>query len=138
MPADVFLDTNILIYAVIPNDLKSPVAERFLLAGGVISVQVLNEMANVASRKYHLIWDRIAQISSDVCFFCGNPLPITRSIHQSALMLAQRRNFNFYDCLILASALEAACRTLYTEDLQHTQQIEGLQVINPFLASPTN
>jgi predicted nucleic acid-binding protein len=43
-----------------------------------------------------------------------------------------------YDSLIVASALAAGCATLYTEDLQHDQQIEGLRIINPFLGASTN
>jgi predicted nucleic acid-binding protein len=138
MPADVFLDTNILIYAVIADDLRTPVAERLLLAGGTISVQVLNEVASVASRKYLLPWEKIRQISEDIRVFCGRPLPITESIHDSASALAARYGFHSYDSLILASALDAGCRILYTEDLQHNQQIEGLTIVNPLLASPTN
>ena len=43
-----FLDTNILVYAALSDDPRRPTAERLLAAGGTISVQVLNEFANVA------------------------------------------------------------------------------------------
>ncbi|MFN4146065.1 MAG: hypothetical protein ACK4GN_09600, partial [Runella sp.] len=41
--------------------------------------------------------------------------------------------YSFYDSLILASALECGCEVLYSEDLNHGQTLEGLQIINPFL-----
>ena len=137
MRAEIFLDTSVLVYAVIPNDLRSPIADRVLSSGGRISAQVLNELANVASRKYRLAWDEITKISADVCSFCGSPTPLTLRTHQLALNVAERYGFHFYDCLIVASALESGCTTLYTEDLQHNQQIETLTVVNPFLAAVT-
>ncbi len=138
MLAEVFLDTNVLVYAVVPNDARSVIAERVLAAGGTISTQVLNELANVARRKYRLNWVRISEISSYVRSFCGDPFPLTLETHKSALLLAKRFDFDFYDCLIVASALEAGCTTLYTEDLQHCQTIGPLTIVNPFLAAPTN
>lgn len=51
-----------------------------------------------------------------------------------ALALQDRHRFSFYDSLIVAAALEAGCRRLLTEDLQHGQRIEGLRIENPFRA----
>ena len=77
-------------------------------------------------------------MSSDVRSTCGDPPPITLYTHQSAIRIAQRYGFHFYDCLIVASALEGGCTSLFTEDLHHKQLIESLTVINPFLADLTH
>jgi predicted nucleic acid-binding protein len=58
-----------------------------------------------------------------------------RSLYLRALSLQERYGYHFYDAMIVAAALSAGCTTLYTEDLQHGQQIEGLRMVNPFLAS---
>ena len=54
-----FLDTNVLVYAVLSDDPRCPTAERLLAAGGTISVQVLNEFANVARGKLKWPWPDI-------------------------------------------------------------------------------
>ena len=55
----------------------------------------------------------------------------------SALALRAQYGFSFWDCQIAAAALQAACTTLFTEDLQHGQVLEGrLRVINPFAGTP--
>jgi predicted nucleic acid-binding protein len=115
-----------------------PRPKNFSPRGGLISVQVLNEFVSVARRKFRIGYRDIARLTHATKEVCALPRSLTHQTHGSALKLAQRYHFNFYDCLIVASALESGCRTLYTEDLQHHQQIEGLQVINPFLAAPTN
>ena len=60
--------------------------------------------------------------------------PLTLETHERALEIAERYRFSVYDSLIVASARLACCKTLYAEDLQHLQVIEGqLTIINPFL-----
>jgi predicted nucleic acid-binding protein len=53
-------------------------------------------------------------------------------LYRKALALQERWRYSFYDCLIIASALQAGCRTLYSEDLQHRQSIETLTIVDPF------
>lgn len=133
-----FFDSCVLIYTLAKGDHRKRRADELIAAGGVISVQVLNEFASVARRKLFMTWEDIAGSSLSLRLLIGHPVPLTLRTHESALGIAQNYGFQIYDCLIIASALEAGCHTLYTEDLQHNQQIEGLQVINPFLAAPTN
>ena len=58
---------------------------------------------------------------------------LTTDTNLLAIRLAARYQFAFYDALIVASALEAGCETLLTEDLTHGQIIEGrLTIQNPF------
>ena len=126
-----FIDTNVLIYAH-GADEKSETARQTILAGGVISVQVLNEFAAVLRRKFRLEWDVIADALADVRAALGPVRPVDVEIHLDAVSLARSHDFSFYDALIVASALAAGCDTLLTEDLQAGQRIAGLTVVNPF------
>jgi predicted nucleic acid-binding protein len=68
-------------------------------------------------------------------FFCPTPLPLTVETHDKALYLAERYGYSIFDSLIIAAALHAGARTLYSEDMQDGQTIEGLTIRNPFQAS---
>ena len=129
-----FLDTNLLVYAQ-TSDPKAEAARKAIVAGGVISVQVLNEFAAVLRRKFKRDWDEIAQAVADVRIILDPVRPISVETHAAAVDLARRYGFSFYDALIVASALEAKCDTLLTEDLQAGRTIQGLTIVNP-LASP--
>ena len=126
-----FIDTNVLIY-VHGAGAKSETARQVILAGGVISVQVLNEFAAVLRRKFHLEWDVIGDALADVRTALGPVLPIDVEIHSHAVSLARAHGFSFYDALIVASALAAGCERLLTEDLQSGQRVDGLTIVNPF------
>ena len=133
MSADAFLDTNILIYALAQDDARTPVAERLLSQGGVISVQVLNEFAAVARRKLNLSWPDTTAALEAVRALCEPPLPLTLELHAAALAIAQRDNCSLYDALIVAAALHGGCDVLYSEDLQDGRVFDGrLTVRNPF------
>ena len=58
--------------------------------------------------------------------------PVGVDTWASAIALARQHRFSFHDSLILASALEAGCDTLLTEDLQAGRRIDGLAIVNPF------
>lgn len=132
MPADVFFDTTILIYAVSETDARSAIAEDLLATGGIVSVQVLNEFVSVARRKLQMRWNEVERGLSYVRTLCGEPFPLTIQIHEAALQIAQRYGFHIYDSLILAAAQDAGCTTLYSEDMQHGQRIGSLRIRNPF------
>jgi len=126
-----FIDTNVLIYAHAADE-KGEMAREAILAGGVISVQVLNEFASVLLRKFRLDWAVIADALADVRTALGPVRPIDVEIHIRALALFRSYGFNFYDALIVASALAAGCDALLTEDLPAGQRVEGLTIVNPF------
>lgn len=126
-----YVDTNVLIYARASGE-KSEMARQAILAGGVIGVQVLNEFVSVLRRKFRLEWAGIGDALADVRTVLGPVRPIDIEIHLRALALSRSYGFNFYDALIVASALAAECDTLLTEDLQHGQRVEGLTIVNPF------
>ncbi len=128
-----FLDSNVLVYAVLPADARSVTAQGLLAAGGTISVQVLNEFAHVARRKLQRSWPEITQALTDIRLLCPPPLALTAATHGTALTLADRHGFSFYDALIVASALEGRCTTLLTEDMQDGLVVAGrLTLHNPF------
>lgn len=128
----VFIDTNVLIYAQ-GSGAKSETARQVILVGGVISVQVLNELAAVLRRKFHLEWNVIADALADVRAALAPVRPLDVEIHSHGVALARSHELSFYDALIVASALAAGCDILLTEDLQAGQRIDGLTIVNPFV-----
>jgi predicted nucleic acid-binding protein len=129
-----FFDTNVLIYAALKNDPRSGPAEDLLMAGGVISVQVLNELVSVARRRFQMSWEQVRATSKWIRLLCPAVLAMTVDTHERAVGIAERYGYRIYDSLIIASALEAKCGTLYSEDMQSGQSIEGrLKIRNPFV-----
>lgn len=133
MPAEVFFDTSVLIYVVTRNDTRSEAARSLLLDGGTVSVQVLNEFVSVARRKLRMPWREVEEALSFIRVLCGEPVPVTIEIHDTAMKIAQRYGFHIYDSLMIAAAYDAECSTFYSEDMQHGQRIGSLRVRNPFV-----
>jgi predicted nucleic acid-binding protein len=133
MSGSVFFDTNVLIYFFSEAGERTSIAEILLAQGGVVSVQVLNELISVARRKLKMTWDEVRIARDKTLVFCPRPVSITEEIHRSALDIGARYGFTIYDSLILAAALRAGCTTVFTEDLQHGQVVEGVRIENPFL-----
>ncbi|MGB7848765.1 MAG: PIN domain-containing protein [Candidatus Acidiferrum sp.] len=133
MPVKAFFDTNVLIYAVAEDNPRSARAEELLAAGGVLSVQILNEFVSVARRKMLMSWSDVTEALDAFRVLCPAPLPITIEIHEAALKIAQKHGYNVYDALVVAAALEAGCVTLYSEDFRDGQTIDGqITIRNPF------
>lgn len=132
-----FVDTNIILYRYSNEAAKSQRATELLDhivdTGGVISVQILNEVAVAGKKMMGLSWAEIGELTQGLnAVFRVDPL--TPQVHQHAITLVKRYQFSFWDSLVIASALEAGCERLYTEDLSHNQIIENqLKIINPFL-----
>lgn len=133
MSAPPFLDTNVVLYAFTPSGDKTIAAERILLQGGVVSVQILNELTSISRTKFKMNWDEVGLVIHDTTTMCPNPQALTYEVYLQAARISQRYGFSIWDGTILASALDAGCATLYTEDLQHGQIVEGLRIENPFL-----
>lgn len=131
-----FFDTNIVVYAFL-SDPRQERARRVLAEGGVISVQVLNEFVSVSRKKHGRSWDEIDVGLGTLRAQVDAVAPITADTHKAAVALAREHGFGFYDALIVASALEAGCDTLFTEDMQHGRTIRALVIRNPFLEPDT-
>jgi predicted nucleic acid-binding protein len=128
---DAFFDTNVLIYMIGSDEPKVLRSEELVAAGGTISVQVLNEFANVARRKQNMPWGNIHSYLDAIVAKC-RVAPVTLEIHRRGLELAQRRNFAIYDAMIVAAAQLSGCRTLYSEDMHDGLTVDGLRVVNPY------
>jgi len=130
--AEAFFDTNVLLYLVSSDTEKADRVEELLTQPSVISVQVLNEFTNVASRKFAMPLTEVREALETIRTICRTE-PITVEDHDRALDVMERYKFSLYDSVIVASALRNDCEVLYTEDLQHGQVIERqLAILNPF------
>jgi predicted nucleic acid-binding protein len=130
--AERFFDTNVLLYLLSGDEVSADRAESELSAGGVLSVQVLNEFASVASRKLRMSIAEIREVLATVRVFC-KIVPIDEETHDLGLQVADRYGLSIYDAMIVASALIAGCQTVVSEDMQDGQILEGrLEVRNPF------
>jgi predicted nucleic acid-binding protein len=127
-----FFGTGMLVYAQ-QMDGKGDRARALFAGGGKLSVQVLNEFTAVSRRKQRRDWREIDEAVADVLTIVDPPLPLTLDLHHSARSLAQDHQLSFYDALIVATAIEAGCDTLFSEDMQYGRSIGGLNIVNPFL-----
>ncbi len=129
-----FFDTKVLLYLLSADGNKASRAEALVALGGTVSVQVLNEFAAVASRKLRMRWPEIREALEPLTAVC-TVTPVTLEVHQRGLQVAERYGFALYDAMVVAAALMAGCKTLYSEDMQHGQVIEQrLRICNPFIA----
>lgn len=128
-----FLDTNVVLYLLSADADKADTAEALLTAGGVVSVQVLNEAASVCLRKLKLSWPELRELLDAVKASC-EVLPLDLATHERALALAEQHRLSFYDALICAAAQGAGAEVLYSEDMQNGLVLGGLAIRNPFVA----
>ncbi len=130
----VFFDTNVLVYIASADPQRSARAGALLREGGVVSVQVLNELVSVLRRKSRFDWDSVETVLAVVHAHC-EVVPLDLLMHQEALLLARLHQLSWYDALIVAAAQRAGAHTLYTEDMQHGRAFDGLRLVNPFEAA---
>ena len=129
-----FLDTSVLVYNQTNDDpAKALRTEELIVPGNVISVQVLNELANVLIRKAEWPWQAVHD-SLALTREVFEVIPLTEDIHETGLRLAERYSLSIYDAMIVAAALDSRCDTVWSEDMQHGLMIDGrLQIRNPFI-----
>lgn len=127
-----FLDSNVLVYA-FTLDRRAEAAQALLQRGCLISVQGLNEFANVACRKLRLPWSEVREALVAIRVLCPTVLPIDAETHSTAIDLAEQYGFAIFDALIVASALRANAETLWSEDMHHGTIVNRqLRIANPF------
>ena len=127
-----FIDTNILLYLLSEDSNKADPAETIVRAGGTISVQVLNELANVTHRKLAMSWMEINELLALIRLLCSIE-PLTIETHDLGILIAERYKLSVYDAMIVAAALLGGCDTLYSEDMQDGLLIDNqLRICNPF------
>ena len=135
-----FIDTNIFVYTFDRSNRekqklsKEIVTQALENSTGIISYQVIQEFLTVSFRKFkkpltlsdcqqylNTILDPLCEISAGIGLF------------MKALEISERWQYSFYDSLIICAALNSKCKILYSEDLQHGQVIQELEIINPFI-----
>jgi predicted nucleic acid-binding protein len=126
------MDSNVLVYLASADAAKADRSEAIVRKGGAISVQVLNEVANVLRRKLHFSW-------AETRAFLGTLRellvvhPLTVETHETGLELAERYSLATYDAMIVAAALQAGCDTLWSEDMKDGLVVDAkLRIVNPF------
>ncbi len=143
MPSDstVFVDTNVLLYALDPRDAaKQRSAQGWLQHcwrrdRGRVSTQVLHELyANLRRVAPSLPADEARRIVRE--YRAWTPWVVDDETVDVAWDLQDRFRLAYWDALMVAAALQQGCGWLLTEDLQHEQRIEKLHILNPFLAGP--
>ena len=133
MRVEAFFDTNVLIYAVALDDPRNARAEELLASGGTISVQILNEFVSVARRKILMSWREREGSARCLSRSLSFPAPHHDGNARGSAQDCGTGGYGIYDALVVAAALEAECATLYSEDFQDGQTIDGrLTIRNPF------
>jgi predicted nucleic acid-binding protein len=142
----VFLDTNIFIYALTEpkeknkeEDLRKRAISLKLLAklfnekNIVISIQVLNELHFNMLRKFKLDDELVINSIEENVFAIALVENLTVQTYTKASQIRKKYNISYWDSLVVASALESGCSTLYSEDMHNNLVIENsLTIINPF------
>jgi predicted nucleic acid-binding protein len=135
-----FVDTNVFVYAALGSDKSKAQVARELIAGLaargqlVVSTQVLQELYAVLVKRQGV---RPASALAVVEQLARQPVQsATADLVVRALQLSGTRQLSPWDALIVQAALDAGCDTLYTEDLQDGQRIQGLAIVNPFISPP--
>ncbi|UQB42496.1 PIN domain-containing protein [Thiomicrospira microaerophila] len=129
-----FCDTNILIYAYSSTEAEKAERANSVLFSqpSMISTQVINEFINVGLKKLALSESQLqkAIIELSDAFYVSN---FSLKTQQRALDIRTRYKLQYYDSLIVATALENECGLLFSEDMQHGLLIEKrLKIVNPF------
>lgn len=129
-----FADTNIVVYAYGSDAEKADIAEGIMMDAPVISTQVVNEFQQVARRKLGFDLARRHRIAADLLQSC-RVIALDSAIVTVAMTIEARYQVSYWDAMIVAAALAADCRILYSEDMQSGQVFERrLTVRNPFVA----
>ena len=127
-----FFDSTVLLYLASRDTGKAVRAESILADGGTISVQVLNEVANLTRRKMRMSWRETHAFLSLLRGLVAVH-PVTLATHAAGLALAERYGLSVDDAMIAAVALQAGCDRLWSEDMQHGMVLdEGLRIVDPF------
>ena len=126
-----FLDSNIVLYLLSGDTAKADKAQALLQSGGIVSVQVLNEVISVCQRKLKMPWVEIDSLLIAVKTAC-EVMPLTLASHNKAVVVAKRFGLSFYDANIVACALLSGAPFLLTEDMHCGLKVDGLAIQNPF------
>ncbi len=136
----IFVDSNVFLYAaeeasVLKSEKAAAWLRHLLRTGdGVANLQVMNEIANVLIKRGEMKPEAVFLIIDGYMQFGSSAL--THETVAAARLLHFEVGYSWWDCLLLASAIELQCRYFLTEDLQDNHKIRGLTIISPFRHSP--
>jgi predicted nucleic acid-binding protein len=142
MSDKVFVDTNVIVYS---RDATEPVKQKqadnwlqhlWSNQSGRISFQVLNEYYVTVTKKLKPGLSRSEARDDIRNLMVWKPAVIEQIVTQSAWSIQDHYGYSWWDCLILATALKQDCRYVLSEDMQHGQQIKGLEIVSPFKKAP--
>jgi predicted nucleic acid-binding protein len=132
-----FLDTNVLLYSISRDPAEAPKRERAIALidqdNGAVSVQVLQEFyvqATRPTRSDPLAHDIAAALIATWLRFTVQDINVSVLTH--ALEIKAHHGFSYWDSAIIAAAGALGCRELYSEDMAHGREVEGVVIINPF------
>ena len=133
----VFLDSNVLVYAVDPRDKRKMRVAKDIVSSALrgyrkcaISVQTLTEFVNVAIKKLKKPVDEINDFLNaymGLQTICLDPTMVPRGFE-----IKERYDIQFYDAMMIAAAERAGATEIYTEDLNDGQLYCGIKAVNPF------
>lgn len=137
-----FIDTNIFVYSFDPKDARKQNIAREIIQNalkdraGCISSQVMQEFLHVSTKKFKpplSHQDGLRYLNAVFAPLCE--VFTSLDLLRRSMEISDRWQYSLYDSMIVAAALQVNCAVLYSEDLQHGQQIESLAIVNPFLAA---
>ena len=131
MTAKVFADTNIVLYTIGQDAHKASIARSIIAAHPKVSTQVINEATSVCLRKLGFTREQAYAFAEEI-MRRTEVLPVDELVTRKSAELAIRFQLSNWDALIVSAAVLAGCEKLYSEDLQHGQDIEGVTIENPF------
>ena len=139
MPATVFVDTNVIVYSLDASkkEKQERAAEWMIEAWksrcGRLSMQVLQEFYVTVTAKLKPGLDREAARREVRALTLWRPTPTTSLLLERASSIQDRFGFSWWDSMIVAAAQSEGCSYLLTEDMQDSQDLDGLMIVSPFL-----
>lgn len=134
-----FVDTNVLVYAHDEDEPeKREIALTWLQANAdefVVSAQVLAEFYVTVTRKLPHPLDPAAAADQVEELANGTVVPVDSDLVRSAGRLSRAHQLSLWDAMVIRAALRGGCDVLVTEDLAHEAVLDGIQILNPFLAA---
>lgn len=135
MSDKIFIDTNILIYSIDNSDgfknlTAKSIVNELSNTKGVISTQVLQEFYNIITKKMKCTKENAKELlhSLSECFDVHKN-SVSDILH--AVDISIKTQFSFWDSLIISAAISSGCGTLYSEDLNDGQNVDGILIKNP-------
>ena len=132
-----FADTNLIVYTVDPLEPEKQRRMKEFLNGIikrhtlVLSPQSLNECYRVVTERRDLMPRNDARLFVyALSKFCAASYDC--DVRQRAWQIQDAHGYDWWDCMLLASASLAGCEVFLSEDMKHEQRVEGLVILNPF------